>query len=69
MSGAFSLLAEFLTHPVFVGAMIILLAGGSLTAIFGYINYRTDSDACYWLSFLFGILTLAVVSAFLMWCP
>lgn len=69
MSGSFSLLAEFFTHPVFVGAMIILLAGGSLTGIFSYINYRTNSDACYLLSFFSGILTLAVLFAFLIWCP
>lgn len=69
MSGSFSLLAEFLTHPVFVGAMTILGVGGALCAVSAYITHRTQGDLSFILAWVFGILTFAVVMAFLMWSP
>ena len=67
--GSFSLLAEFLTHPVFVGAMTIVLTGGGLSAVLGYICCRTESDVCFGLAVAIGILTFILVAAFLAWCP
>ena len=71
MSGSFSLLWEFLTHPVFVGSACIVLVGVLLSVLFGIIldNSVSEIAECIGTFGLFISVVGSVVTliAFLIW--
>lgn len=68
---SFSLLLEFLTHPIVVGAFSIVFAGVLLALIFGFILEKSHGDVgktVGTVGFIISIIgTFCTLVAFLVW--